>query len=495
MNYHPSTSLVGNYAVRHDTPWQRLPWTGPLAAAVWSSAIFMLAHFVNTPSSIPPEAARIDARFVELPPPLKPVPAPAVIAAPPQTRQQSKPQPAKHPQRRAEPAAAPQPAAKQTSAPASPDNPQPAPALAQNTAQGTSAASTQSPGAPQAAAHGLNVLAGAIGVVEPQHTLDSPATGNYAPPDASVYSEEAPVFGDGSPPLFGMWHQEYTGTCDPVYTWDQSCNMASFSQPNAPWCYNDDPIHPWNKGTCDEEFAQAIAAYKHKDYASAFAQFKKLAENEFYPAESDLAAMYTDGIGVEKDMQQALFWWRKAAKENDPKAVYNMALIYSDGKGVPKDDKQAFYWYRKAAYFGYDFAQYNLAVMYALGKGIDKDDKQAAIWYRKSALRGNPDAEYNLGTMYAHGIGVPKDDKQVVYWYCKAMTRGNQNAMAALASMYAPGADKPDYHELAYSCWLFALPTRWNAATAELERDTIEQPLTQEQRARAQTTARLWLSK
>jgi hypothetical protein len=444
---------------------------------------------VNTSHGIPPEPPRIDARIVELPPP-KPVSAPPVAAAPPH----SKAQPAQHLQKHAEPATAAQPIAQQITATPAQINAQTEPAPIQSAQQGSAATTGLPSTESHAAAQGINVRAGAIGVVEPQHQLDSPGTGNFAPADPTVYNEEAIVIIDGTPPSGGLWHQEYSGTCDPIYTWDQSCGMTYFSQPTAPWCYDADPLHPWIIGTCKQDLDKAVAAYKRKDYSNAYAIFKKLAEKEYAPAESDLAAMYAGGIGVAEDRQQAVFWWRKAAKENDPKAVYNMALAYSDGKGVSKDDKEAFYWYRKAAYLGFDFAQYNLAVMYALGKGIEKDDTQAAFWYRKSADRGNPDAEYNLGMMYASSAGVPKEEKESVYWYCKAMARSSRGALESLASMYAAGAEKPNYHEVAYACWLFVLPRRV-PRIAELERTNIEKPLTPEQRTRAQNTARIWQSK
>jgi TPR repeat protein len=386
--------------------------------------------------------------------------------------------------------------AEPTPASSTQDDAPPAPASAQSVQQASPGATglpgTEAHGEP---AHGINVRAGAIGVIEHQHHFDSPANGGYIPPDASIYNEEALVLTDGLPPRYGTFHQEYSPPCDPVYTWDQSCNAPTYFQPTAPWCYNNDPIHPWNMGTCQEELARAVAAYKRKDYASAFDQFKNLAEKEYSPAESNLGAMYAEGLGVEKDAQKAVFWWRKAAKENDPKAVYNLAMAYSDGKGVDKDDKQAVYWFRKAAYMGSNFAQYNLAVMYALGKGTERDDKQALYWYRKSAGLGNPDAAYNLGVMYERGVGVPKGGKEVVYWYCKGATRGSKEALESLASMYADGADRPNYHAVAYACWLFGLPTRSNLATAELERENIERPLTQEQRDRAHAAARTWLSR
>jgi TPR repeat protein len=490
----------GNFS-REDSPWRRLPYTGPSAVIGWLLALSALPYLLQHVNTVLLRTPAVEARIVELPPPPKPVPAPPAAAVPPQAKPQTRPEPEPHPvqqpQKHAEPIAPAQPVAEQAPAPVSAVQEDAPPAAAAQTAQQTSTGAVGQTGSAAEAGttHGINVRTGAIGVVEHQHHFDSPANGSYIPPDASIYNEEAIVLYDGVRPAYGTWHQEYSAPCDPVNTWDQSCKTSTYFQPTAPWCYNNDPIHSWNMGTCQDELARAVTAYKRKDYTSAFAQFKKLAEKEYSPAESNLAAMYSAGLGVAKDDQQAVFWWRKAAKENDPKAVYNLAMAYSDGKGVDKDDKQAVYWFRKAAYMGSNFAQYNLAVMYALGKGTERDDKQALYWYRKSAGLGNPDAAYNLGVMYERGVGVPKGGKEVVYWYCKGATRGSKEALESLAYMYADGADRPNYHAVAYACWLFGLPTRSNLATAELERENIERPLTQEQRDRAHVAARTWLSR
>lgn len=440
---------------------------------------------------VPESKPAIDARFIELPKPPAP-PVAEVRPDPPPVKQ-----PIKHAASMKAANAPLKPVQAQASEQPAPDQQQPAamPVQAATQENAKAAGTPQTSNLPRMASHqSISARAESIGVIEPQHHFDSPATSNYAPPDASIYNEEAIVIIDGTPPSHGTWHQEYSGTCDPIYTWDQSCGMSYFAQPTAPWCFDADPFHPWIIGSCKPDLDLAIAAYKRKDYATAYAIFKRLAEKEYTPAESDLAAMYANGIGVPKDEQQAVFWWRKAAKEGDAKAVYNMALAYSDGKGVIADDKEAVYWYRKAALFGFDFAQYNLALMYASGKGIKKDDQQAAFWYRKSADRGNPDAQYNLGTMYIHGEGVPKDDKQAVYWYCKAIARGSNEAKESLASMYTTDTAKPSYRELTYFCWLLALPKR-NGPTAELERTTVEKNLAPEQRARVQAAALLWQSK
>ncbi len=54
-----------------------------------------------------------------------------------------------------------------------------------------------------------------------------------------------------------------------------------------------------------QTFQQSSAAYERKDYRTAFAGYKKLAEQGHVWAQYSLGVMYEDGQGVPKDDQQA----------------------------------------------------------------------------------------------------------------------------------------------------------------------------------------------
>jgi hypothetical protein len=470
MNHHLETSLTNGYAVRLDTPWQRLPLTGPLAILVWLIAIGMLSSFMHgTPRSVK-QPLPIDARIIELP---QPQPPPAAMA---RSEPQSPPLAIKQ---QAHPVAHPMPSEPQPADSTALQDVPPSPA-APDQPSTSGVASVQPISMPRSGARpGVAVRTGRIGVIERPH-------------HQSTYNEEATLDPDGMGLRTGGWHQEYSYMRDGSFEgWEGTFDSIHFGQPSEPVCYNAAPMTPWDPGTCKDDFNKGIAAYKRADYAKALSIFKDLADHDYEPAQSDLASMYADGIGVPKDEQQAIYWWRKAGKNGDAKAVYNMALMYSDGKGVAKDDKEAAFWYRKAAYYGYAEAQYNLGVLYALGSGVPKDDKQAAFWYYQAAKRGYAVAQYNLGVMYAEGTGVHKDSKQAMYWYCKAADRGDENAKSSLASLYANGADAPADRELSYFCWLLGSAKR-APQLVNNERSAMEKTVTPDQLARAQAAAPKW---
>jgi len=83
--------------------------------------------------------------------------------------------------------------------------------------------------------------------------------------------------------------------------------------------------------------------------------------------------------------------------------------MYNYGLGVTKDLKEAVRWVRKAAEQGYVNGQVWLGVMYQHGEGVTRDYKEAVKWYRKAAMQGLAGAQWWLGTMYGDGEGVVQD--------------------------------------------------------------------------------------
>ncbi len=69
-------------------------------------------------------------------------------------------------------------------------------------------------------------------------------------------------------------------------------------------------------------------------------------------------------------------------------AQYNLAILYEDGEGTEKNLEKAFYWYQKAAENGDSMAQYHLALSYYKGEGIEKNLEKAFYWYQKAAENG-----------------------------------------------------------------------------------------------------------
>ncbi|MFQ5467803.1 MAG: tetratricopeptide repeat protein, partial [Kiloniellaceae bacterium] len=66
---------------------------------------------------------------------------------------------------------------------------------------------------------------------------------------------------------------------------------------------------------------------------------------------------YFEGKAVARDYNRALRDFRAAAEAGLPEAQYNMAMLYGQGRGVERDAVQAYMWYSLALAGGEDRAK------------------------------------------------------------------------------------------------------------------------------------------
>jgi len=138
-----------------------------------------------------------------------------------------------------------------------------------------------------------------------------------------------------------------------------------------------------------QDFQRGLAAYEAGDYATAFQEWKPLAEQGDASAQYKLGYMYDAGEGVPQDYKEAASWWRKAAEQGYADAQYNLADMYAEGDGVPQDDKESARWLRKAAEQGDHAAQFGLGKLYSLGWGVLQDYVMAHMWYNIASANGH----------------------------------------------------------------------------------------------------------
>jgi TPR repeat protein len=159
-----------------------------------------------------------------------------------------------------------------------------------------------------------------------------------------------------------------------------------------------------------------------------FAMVKAVAKQGKASAQYCLGVCYKNGLGVSKDLGEAVKWFRKAAEQGDASAQYCLGVCYKNGEGVSKDFEEAVKWFRKAAEQGDANAQTMLGACYCNGEGVSKDLEEAVKWFRKAAEQGDANAQNNLGDCYYNGEGVSEDFEEAVKWYRKAAEQGNADA-------------------------------------------------------------------
>lgn len=160
----------------------------------------------------------------------------------------------------------------------------------------------------------------------------------------------------------------------------------------------------------------ALAAGEPAAAAPGAGDLQARAEQGDAASQIQLAVLYADGQGVEKDYEAAVKWFRKAADQGAAHAQYNLGIAYASGRGVDKDPAVAVQWYHKAASQGHAMAQYNLGVLHDAGEGVRKDPAEALQWYRKAADQGHAMAQFNVGAAYHNGDGVARDPVEAYAW-------------------------------------------------------------------------------
>jgi hypothetical protein len=92
------------------------------------------------------------------------------------------------------------------------------------------------------------------------------------------------------------------------------------------------------------DFEAGVAAARAGDYATALREWRPLAEQGHRDAQFNLAEMYAQGLGVERDDIEALRWYKAAAERGHAASQYNVGLFYATGRGVAPSDVQAAAW-------------------------------------------------------------------------------------------------------------------------------------------------------
>lgn len=213
-------------------------------------------------------------------------------------------------------------------------------------------------------------------------------------------------------------------------------------------------------------FYQAMDSNPAKQ-ENAFSIAEKEANKGTPQAALLLGLMYDRGISVKQDKVKALYWYQKA----DPSPVKSFVLgtYYTQGQGLEKNMQKGRELLQQAANAGLSYADLNLAVLnkqtgqpfmfdllkaksegnisasllladYYLAQDSDEGKlMQARDIYQALAAKGEANAQLKLGYLYVEGKGGPVDLKTAAYWFTKASKQGQPMAQFLLAQMYQRG--------------------------------------------------------
>ena len=173
--------------------------------------------------------------------------------------------------------------------------------------------------------------------------------------------------------------------------------------------------------------------------AEAVPILESLGERGNAQASSTVAAHYLEGLGVKKDITQAVKWLQKSAEQGSAESQLILSSWYMDGENVTKNEKLGFDWCKKAAESGHKIAQNNLGLYYLNGTGTAQSDKDAFIWFKKSADQRYEKALTSTGYCYHYGRGVSIDLAKAFEYYTKGAEKEDDNALLNIGVCYFKG--------------------------------------------------------
>ncbi|PIG92355.1 tetratricopeptide repeat protein [Gloeocapsopsis sp. IPPAS B-1203] len=95
--------------------------------------------------------------------------------------------------------------------------------------------------------------------------------------------------------------------------------------------------------------AEGIAAFQAGDYTTAVKILKPIADCGEAEAQCIIANIYHLGLGLERNILEAVKWYKKAAEQGYGLASNNLAGIFLSGdNGIEVDRAEAEKWYKKA---------------------------------------------------------------------------------------------------------------------------------------------------
>ncbi|MGI9228594.1 MAG: tetratricopeptide repeat protein [Gammaproteobacteria bacterium] len=122
----------------------------------------------------------------------------------------------------------------------------------------------------------------------------------------------------------------------------------------------DDRPYTENIPAVPAEMAMAMSAMEQSDYSTAFQAFRSMGEQGDAIAMYQVASLYHQGLGTQRDHVEAARWYARAAERGNADAQYRLGGMFLMGEGVTQDDERAEYWYSKAAEQGHDASRHNL---------------------------------------------------------------------------------------------------------------------------------------
>lgn len=200
----------------------------------------------------------------------------------------------------------------------------------------------------------------------------------------------------------------------------------------------------------DEDALQFLAEAHYKgdydgiaqDYQQAKKYWEKLSAQGNLRARFNLAHLYYNGYGVEKNLRRAFELDRSTAMDGMPEAQYQVGQAYLNGDGVEVDGVAGMQWIEKAAAQGYGPAVEHMktAAYYEYtGPDVGYASKGRVISpaeLKKEAQAGDPAAQYLYAQLCGQVLYKTGEECNPLEWLEKAAAQGLKAAQDMLEDFY-----------------------------------------------------------
>ncbi|OBZ95350.1 enhanced entry protein [Pararhizobium polonicum] len=184
----------------------------------------------------------------------------------------------------------------------------------------------------------------------------------------------------------------------------------------------------------------AYGAFQRGYYLTAMELALPRAQLGDAAAQTLVAEIFSQGLGVARNRKDAAFWYGQAANSGDPAAMFKYALLLMEGRDVPRDKKKSEELMKKAADLGNSSAQFNYGQLLVADMPGEKGLKAALPYYEKSAEQGIADAQYALSQIYLNVDGIDENKRVTARdWLLRAARAGFDTAQLDLAIWLVDG--------------------------------------------------------
>ncbi|UIZ29561.1 hypothetical protein KXD40_002782 [Peronospora effusa] len=154
------------------------------------------------------------------------------------------------------------------------------------------------------------------------------------------------------------------------------------------------------------------AAHIAVDRGLAAQYFRQAANAGDAMGQANYGMLLANGIGVNRDVAQALVYFNRSAQQNEAFAFHGLGELYFTGNGVPQNVTRALEYFEKAIALGYTESHSFLGSVYLHGdEGVPVDYK-AAFSYFQAAIEGaggqSSQALFDWGVVHYQGINTPR---------------------------------------------------------------------------------------